>query len=205
MQFSASDIAIICSILGLWLASFALALVNPLLFMLAETTRRAKRWHFAIWAVYVSADLIVLGHGFDNMNNKAWLIPVLAIPTLTIPHFIALLWIRWRARSKKQEINNDADGGVTPQKIFAPPVYRQSIRIALSTQIAAILLAVFVYNGSLLANVLFGSFTFWIGVIVLANFRSRPGKVELVAVRFGPLVVFGVAFVADQFALPNNW
>lgn len=105
MHFSAGEAAIIYYVLGGWIASIALAIVNPYLICFLDAEPRPQAAHLCVWGIYVGAGVAVLIRGLGDMQNKAWLIPVFGVPALAISHFVTLLWMHRKLRQKRRKTN----------------------------------------------------------------------------------------------------
>src|SRR5579859_4514354 len=104
--FTPFESAVFTSMLLAWLASLVLSIVNPCLIVFLGVGTRSKFMHLAFWAVYFGTGLTLWVSAFAGYvaytKSEAWLIPVYAVPILTISHFAILLLIRRRIRLKKQ-------------------------------------------------------------------------------------------------------
>ena len=81
-----------------------------------------------------------------------------------------------------------------------PPAYRRSLKFGAVVQIISLLLAAGIDdNGSFLAIMVAAWAFFWIAAILLTRFRVAPSKIELVALRYGPLALFILVFTAGQY------
>jgi len=84
-----------------WLVGLTLAIINPIVIGLMDTSKRARSAHFAIWAVLVIFGLTVWM--WDLWDP--WLIPFIGVPILALSHFVILRWARRRIGLKNRTAN----------------------------------------------------------------------------------------------------
>ena len=107
-SFGPGVMALILCLFGGWLLSGALALVNPLLIGFLKASATFKQINFGCWALYVVPGiLLLLGMGnalnLDDPSSLPWTTYALAMPFITISHFVFLLVTRRRIR---RELSN---------------------------------------------------------------------------------------------------
>jgi hypothetical protein len=101
MHFSNADLALIFSLLGGWLASLLLAIANPYLICILNFDKRTRLIHLVIFGVYLAGGLMVCTR-WPGFQSPIWVIPIFAVPILSISHFVFLVW-KWRQiRLRKQ-------------------------------------------------------------------------------------------------------
>jgi hypothetical protein len=67
-------------------------------------------------------------------------------------------------------------------------------------QLVSLLLAAGVDDNNSFCKVMFAAWAlFWVATLTLARFRANPSQAELVAIRYGPLVMLFLVFAVGQY------
>jgi len=108
MHLNPGVIALILFFVAGWWVSGALAVVNPLLIVFLKVSARFRQINFGCWAFYVVPGIILLLGLYDKIPlnqtpNAPWIAYALAIPFITVFHFVFLL--RTRRRIRKAALN----------------------------------------------------------------------------------------------------
>jgi|SRR5947209_418596 len=109
MHFSAADNVLIFSVIGGWLISAVLALVNLCLITVIGMNLRSMMAHFGFLFLYVISGFTLFDGWFGDATSWHILVPVCGIPILVISHFVQLL----RTRRKLRLAHVDAVENIT--------------------------------------------------------------------------------------------
>jgi hypothetical protein len=112
-SFGPGAIALIFCVIGAWWISGALAVVNPLMIGFLKTSARFKQVNFGCWALYVIPGILLLLGLYEVIPlnrafNVPWFAYAVAIPFITISHFIFLLGTRRKVHREITSAGNSA-------------------------------------------------------------------------------------------------
>jgi hypothetical protein len=112
MHLAGGQIALMLFFIVGWWMSGALALVNAGLISFVRVSPKLKGVHFGLWGFYVIPGIILLLGLYDkiqlaNTPSAIWITYAIAIPFVTVSHFVFLFRTRRKIRAKIIEVKNE--------------------------------------------------------------------------------------------------
>jgi hypothetical protein len=107
MHLSAGFLALLYSVIGIWVISFVLALVNLCLIAALNSSARFKVVNVLVFSIYVILAFVLCTGGFGDFSGSAILFAIFGIPVLVIAHFVFLFLARrilsWRSPTRPKD------------------------------------------------------------------------------------------------------